>query len=180
MKRQKIPAVMALITLILLVCTGCVVETLVPEVKEGYFDISVTYEINGEERTYQGRYVCSYLGVSTSVYGSSLLWDGYVLNTDKSTVVAIENTYDGGVIYADFGFYPEYLMSDPNYFGDTPKVYLYVEFVVDETGEFIIINDEQELFEKYGVKLISYYYDEPIKNSYETQWVLSELDPSIN
>ena len=42
------------------------------EVKEGRFDFSLTYEVDGEVKTYTGVYVCEYDGVLTTLLGSSL------------------------------------------------------------------------------------------------------------
>jgi hypothetical protein len=41
-------------------------------VKEGRFDFSLTYEVDGEVKTYTGVYVCEYDGVLTTLLGSSL------------------------------------------------------------------------------------------------------------
>ena len=179
MKKHKIPAIIALITLILLVCSGCVVEIAVPEVKEGYFDVSVTYEINGEVKNYYGVYVCEYIGTRTSVYGSRRMWDYYVEGADDVAAIIVGDTYDGGVIYIDFGYYPDYLMSDPDCTSGTPEVNLYVTFTENEYG-MSVNGDEEEIFEKYGVKVISYYYDSQIENTYTPQWSISQIDPSIN
>ena len=38
--------------------TGCGPDVPLPEVKEGIFDFTVTYELNGEVKTVKNTYVC--------------------------------------------------------------------------------------------------------------------------
>ena len=45
MKRQRLIAVVTLTTLLTTLLSGCAVKIAVPEVKEGRFDFSVTYEV---------------------------------------------------------------------------------------------------------------------------------------
>ena len=166
--------------MIMFFTTGCAVKLPVPEVTEGRFDFSVTYEVNGEEKTYSGVYVCKYEGICVTFVRSSREWDGYIEGTNSDTFVAVQTTVDNVVIYIDFGFYPEYFMSDPDYIVQKPQATLFVECIDSETGEVTILGDEEEIFENYGIKLISYYYAEPIENSYKTQWSFGHFEPGIN
>ena len=50
--------------------SGCALKKMpVPSVKEGRFNFSFTYEINGEKETYSGVYVCKYDGSYASAFG---------------------------------------------------------------------------------------------------------------
>ena len=57
--------------------TGCGPDVPLPEVKEGIFDFTVTYELNGEVKTVKNTYVCKYKGVSMTLEGNSYrAWKG--------------------------------------------------------------------------------------------------------
>jgi hypothetical protein len=71
-------------------------------------------------------------------------------------------------------------MSDPDYIEEIPKPNLFVEHINEEIGETTWLNDEEEIFEKYGVRLISYDYAAPIKNSFESKWSFGHFVPEIN
>ena len=61
MRKLKIFIVTCLAMLSTLFFSGCAIAKMpVPSVKEGRFNFSFTYEINGEEKTYSGVYVCKY------------------------------------------------------------------------------------------------------------------------
>ena len=67
MKKIKLSICVVLLTMFTSFLSGCAAVVLLPKVKEGRFNFSVTYEINGEEKTYSGVYVCKYDGVSDSL-----------------------------------------------------------------------------------------------------------------
>ena len=49
-----------------------------PDVKEGEFDVSVTYEVNGEIKTLDLVYICEYDGVGWTIEGTSYrAWNGH-------------------------------------------------------------------------------------------------------
>ena len=179
MKKTKILAIIVLVTMIMLVCTSCAVKMAVPEVEEGRFDVSVTYEVNGEERSYTGVYVCKFKGVYSTLVGSGRKWDCYIENGDYATGILAE-TIDDIEIFIDFGFYPEYFMADPDYSGEKPEPTIYAQYLNNETGEIHFLGDVEEIYEQYGVKLISYQYAEPIENSYNEKVTIGSFEPSIN
>ena len=57
MKKSKV-IILLLVIIVVLICSGCATKMPLPEVREGRFDFSITYEVNGEEITYTGVYVC--------------------------------------------------------------------------------------------------------------------------
>ena len=58
--------------LVLSLClTGCGVTVPEPDIKEGEFDVSVTYEVNGEVKTLDLVYICEYDGVDLTLDGTS-------------------------------------------------------------------------------------------------------------
>lgn len=178
MKKIKLLAVAILTTMVTTFFSGCAVSIGVPEVKEARFHFSVTYEVGGEQKTYTGVYVCEYDGVLTTFLGSSLEWKGYIEN-EKEMDVAIQTNEDG-IVYINFGFFPEYFMGDPSasdYQAPSPNLFMIYN---DSTEESLnITSDEQEILQ-YGVRLISYEYADPIENSFKEELTFGRFEPSIN
>lgn len=133
-----------------------------PTVTEGEFPFSITYELDGERVTIEDVYKVRYVGndgyadTKSRVYAGELLSSGedntlYTLKKDANTRVELWTH-----------FYADYLMGDPeyDYFDDEtfePKIYYYD---ANETEYY----DEETLLAQ-GVKLISFEYPTPIKNS---------------
>ena len=134
-----------------------------PTVTEGEFPFSITYELDGErvtiEDVYKVHYVRNdgYADTKSRVYAGELKSSGedntlYTLKKDENTRVELWTH-----------FYADYLMGDTeyDYFDDEPfepKIYYYD---AQETE----YHDEETLAAQ-GVKLISFEYPTPIKNSF--------------
>ena len=177
MKKLKAIAILLLLAFLTVALTGCVVTVPVPEIKEGRFDFSVTYEIDGEEKTYSGVYVCCYDGVLTTFLGSYVEWRDYVENEGDKDIVIQTNA--DGVVYLSLGFVPEYFMNkDESNYSD-PMPGLYMVYNDSEPDMFHITSDEEEIAE-YGVRLISCEYDDPIVNTFNTEIAFSRFEPTIN
>ena len=173
---KKILRVFLFMLLAAVVLSGCTVSVPRPAVTEGRFDFSVTYEVNGEEKTISGVYVCKFVKATASMNGLYREWDGYIEGSD----IADENRYEilkneDGVIYLDIGLDPMYLMSDPFYspgmshaeVDGVPTasfMIVYHDEISQEMGGFSV---DPALLESYGVKIISYEYDAPLDNIYE-------------
>lgn len=133
-----------------------------PTVTEGEFPFSITYELDGErvtiEDVYKVHYVRNdgYADTKSRVYAGELKSSGeddtlYTLKKDENTRVELWTH-----------FYADYLMGDSeyDYFDDEafePRIYYY-------DAEEIEYQDEETLAAQ-GVKLISFEYPTPIKNS---------------
>ncbi len=136
-----------------------------PEIKEGEFDFTLTYGVDGEIKKIEGTYVCEFDGVSRAIDGVSRDWTGYIKDHDDFTDYEIKTT-DKGVIMVSLDICPEFFMSDPNYDNivsgkdnTKPEPYLYIK-----SGE-----PSDEAFLDYtgdDVKIISFEYDQPIENTY--------------
>ena len=100
-------------------------------------------------------------------------------NCDTGTVTIVE-TVDDQEVCIDIGFYPDYFMSDPDCYNEEPRPYIYVQSYNEETDGVTYCGDEEEIYENYGVKIISYYYAEPIENSYNEKLTYGFFEPSIN
>ena len=176
MKGLKIIGVSFLLIALTLGLCSCVVKIAVPQIKEARFDFSVTYEINGEVKTYSGVYVCKYDGVNTTFLGSGIRWKGYIEN-EKEIDVPVQTNEDG-VIYINFGLSPEYFMGDPyDYAAPTPNLFLVYN---DIDPDSMYVTGEEDVIAGYGVKLISWEYADPIENSYKEQLSFSRFEPRIN
>ena len=168
MKTRKILSATILtlvIAISMIALAGC---TVTPRVKEGWFDFSVTYEVQGEISTVKGMLVCEYDGISWALdSGFVRSWKGYIegLEIEQGYCLPIGTTDDGGKIYLAFGFDPAYFMGDSE-IGEreapTPEVY--VSYYNEESGETSIISDETTLRE-YGVRIIDHRYADPIINN---------------
>lgn len=149
----------------LLCLAGCRFIVTRPDIKEGRFDVSVTYEVNGEIKTIDLVYICEYDGVNLTLEGTSYrAWSGRFDGYSEGDLIEILET-DGGRVALCFLIYPEYFMGEPDYESDFyPRVL--TNYVYYEDG-FEMIDDDQELIaESYGVKIIGLEYDRPIENEF--------------
>ena len=179
MKKIRLFVVLLLIFVFLSSLSGCS-KVPVPSVKEGRFNFSVTYEIGGEEQTISGVYVCKLVDTYVSLVGNGRVWSGYIENGSSEPEVAIQTNNDG-VIYIGLGFFPEYFMSDPNYENSlAPEPTLYIVYHQSDDPSSVRIDSELDFMAQYGIRLISYEYDNPITNNYEDEWTFSRIDFNIN
>ena len=149
--------------LLLLSFTSCGTKVPRPEIKEGRFNISVTYEYNGEIKTASGVYVCEY---------DSVVWynvnrdpfvnwkESYEGDIKAGGIIPICNTVDGGEIIISLLLYPEYFMGDPEGAQNTPIIRAELWYPDEQI-------DDAELIAEYGVRLISFEYDDPIENTFK-------------
>ena len=166
MKRRLI-ALFLLLTLVGTL-TGCGITVPRPEVEEGNFNFSITYEINGKVDTLSAVYMCEFDGVSWSVEGGyGRDWkahtEGDYEGDDYSAIIG--TTEDGGDIVLFFGIYPEYFMNDSTGDRGAPEPSLYISYTLD-VDEYGLVSDPLEVEEIYGAKIISYEYDAPIVNTF--------------
>ena len=163
-KKMKLPVIIIAIGLILAVAscffTGIMKE---PTIKEHEFDYSVTYRLDGEIKTYEGGFKCSfdghdghddptlreYVGVHTK--------NGNVLDSISFTVAQKDGVELSIVADLDAA----YLMGDPDkyeYVSGNEDPYLEA---VDQEGYGVEVSDYFE------AEIISWEYPEPIGNSFE-------------
>ena len=159
-----------LLAALVLMLASCGLQVPRPEVKEGRFNFSVTYEISGVTNTFSAVYVCEFNGTNWSVDGGySRDWDIHVegdYEGDNYSAI-LGKVDDGGSIHLHFGLYPEYFMGDPET-GDwgLPEPSIAIVYPENELGEMIQIGDPLELERDYGIRIVSYEYDEPIANTF--------------
>lgn len=160
---RKLLSALLLAGMFLCMLTGCGSTVPRPEVKEGRFNITVTYEYNGEVKEASGVYVCEYDGVNwwdinADPYAN---WkESYEGDIQDDGIIPICNTDDGGEIFISLLMYPEYFMGDPEHAESTPIVR--AEIFYDDRQI-----DDADVIAEYGVKLIDCKYDKPIENKYK-------------
>ena len=158
----------ALILAVMLVCmlTGCGSMAPNPQIKEGEFNFSVTYEFNGETKTVSGVYVCEYDGRSWVLDGGwGRDWKGHIKGGEFEDVIEIGTDEDGNTIELNLVLDPEYLMGDFVEGYDTaPEPYISVT-VIDDGGLWFMC-EPADVEAHCGAKIVSYEYDERIKNSF--------------
>lgn len=178
MKKIKLFTIAFLLIVATVILSGCVARVPIPDVKEGRFDFSVTYEIDGNIKTYSGVYVCKFDGVHTTFLGSGIDWDGYIENEEYPDILIKTNEY--GSIYINFGFLPEYFMSDPNaVYYSVPEPNLYIIYH-DDDPDITESTSEEDVIAGYGVRLIGYEYADPIENEFKEKFSFSSFEPTIN
>ena len=155
----------AIIALLLLSIglTSCGFDVPRPEIKEGRFNVIVTYEHNGEVKEASGVYVCKYDGIIwyNVNEGPSVGWEeSFEGDIKDGGIIPIGNTDDGGEIFIGLLMYPEYFMGDPEHADSTPIVR--AEIFYDNRQI-----DDADAVAEYGVKLIDCKYDKPIENTYK-------------
>ena len=178
MKKLKLFIFTLFMTTMATLLSGCIVKVAVPKVKKASFDFSVTYEIDGEEKTYVGVYVCEYDGVLTTFLGNSLEWKGY-LEKEEEIDLPIQTNEDG-VVYINFGFSPKYFMGDPSaadYESPVPNLSMMYN---DSEPDVLNITSDEDVIAGYGVRLIGFEYAAPIENAFEEEVCFSRFVPSIN
>ena len=167
---KRILIIFALMLIIAVSLTSCGLTVKRPEVKNGDFNFSITYELYGEVKTLSAVYACEFDGTSWSLDG------GYGRDWKSSTEgdyegddtysAIIGKTEDGGDIILFFGIYPEYFMNDPACDRGEPEPSIYISYPENENGESGLVNIPEEVEALCGAKIISYEYDSPIENSF--------------
>ena len=166
---KRISKAMILAIIVVFMLTGCGFTVPRPEIKKGEFDFSITYELNGEEKTFSAVYMCEFDGISWSLdggYGRD--WKAWTQGSYEGDTYSaiIGTTEDGGDIVLFFGVYPEYFMNDPAGDRGALEPSIYVSYPENAHGESTLVNIPEEVEELCGAKIISYVYDEPIENTF--------------
>ena len=166
---KKIVCALILVLVVSIGMTGCGLTVPRPKVKEGSFNFSITYEVNGEVNTLSAVYMCEFDGVSWSLdggYGRDWkAWtEGNFKGDDYSAIIG--TTEDGGEIILFFGIYPEYFMNDSTGDRGIPEPSVYIAYPENEHGEIGLVNDPAEVESLYGAKIISSEYADPIENEF--------------
>ena len=161
---MKLPIIILVIGLILAIAscflTGIVKE---PTIKEHEFDYSVTYSLDGETKTLNGSYRCSFIGHDGYDDPTLRLYDGVHQidgNVSESSWFTVANK-DGAELSLIINLDANYLMNDPDkyeYESGNEAPYL---AAIDEDGYPV------EISEVFDAEIISWEYPDPIENSFK-------------
>ena len=170
MKRKL--SVLILVLMLVGMLAGCGrLDVPRPDIRKGEFDVTVTYEHDGEVKTLSGVYKCKYTGIEWTVEGNFYRsWKGYFKSGIESEVIDICTTDDGGVVTLVLCLYPEYFMGDPEFADHVPDASLsLIYYSVREKNHTVYdaIYDDAELIASHGVRIIGIECDKPIENSFE-------------
>ena len=159
---KKIFNVLTLALLLSVCLTSCGMRVPRPEIKEGEFDFSVTYEYGGETKTVSGVYVCEYADLCWTLDGGYRRdWSGYIKGGTADDHVIIDTEENGNEIVLVLDFYPHYFMGDSD---EASEPYIMIK---DYSGEGMsVIYDAKSIEEICGAKIISWDYEAPIENSF--------------
>ena len=153
-----------------------------PTIKEGRFDFSVTYEVDGVQESIAGVFVCEFVETVKAVDGWYIEWNSYVEDSqlqnrlEENRGYLLLKTCADGNISLDFNLSAKYFMADPNYgnsnantdesLGISPCLFMeYSDAKGEELGEWW--SEDTTVLESYGVRLIGYEYATPIENIYK-------------
>jgi len=144
------------ITMVSVIIAGI---SLKPVVTESEFPFSITYELDGETVTINDVYKVHYDDDEAYKYR---VYDGKIAGKEEDNSYYVLKKEENGRIELWTHFYADYLMGDPeyDYFDEEPfepRIYYYD---AQETE-----SHDQDTLAEHGVKLISFEYPEPIKNS---------------
>lgn len=177
---KKLFRIFALTIVIAVSLTSCAFSAPRPEVKEGKFDFSVTYEVDGKQETVSGVFVCKFAGTGFALDGAYREWESYIEDDALSArleatrgYLLLKTTADGE-IYLDLNLSAKYFMADPHYHnldandeerGAGPRLFMeYSDAKYEEIAE--TYSEDPAVLASYGVKVIRFTYDEPIENEY--------------
>ena len=165
---KRIISILLLTAALVSMLAGCGLALPAPEIKNGEFDVTVTYEVNGEVKTLDLTYVCKYKGVQYTLEGNAYrAWEGHFAGYNDGDVIDVIDTEDGGKVYLCFHIYAEYFMGEPDYIDDFDPSVAVERLYYDENGDEMIDYDQDEIAENYGVRVIGIEYDEPIQNTFK-------------
>ena len=169
---KRIFRALILVVMLSLALTSCGVEA-PPKIKEGRFNFSVTYEQGGETKTLSGVYVCKYTGYDFTLEGGNLVrsWEGHIEGVEHAdevynSAVLIYETDDGGEIFLDFGFFATQMMGEPDFADSVAEPSLFLVYSNEDHTSTEIGGGDEEIEELYGIKIVDYQYDAPIKNTF--------------
>ena len=160
---MKLPIIILVIGLILAI-TSCFLTGIIkePTTKAHDFDYSVTYRIDGEVKTFEGTFRCSFKGHDIHDDPTLRLYDGVHTkdgNEFGALWLTVAQKEDAELLMA-VGLDAAYLMGDPDKY----------EYVHGNTDPYFEAIDAEgysvEVSEKFDAEIISWEYPEPIENTF--------------
>jgi hypothetical protein len=136
-----------------------------PDIKYGEFPFRLEYEINGERKVIEDTLICEYDGIgSDEAQGKYRTWKRRLASGNER--ITLQKISDTKEIFYTPGR-AEYYMGDLKYSGK--YVHSFPNAVIFEKEGRMTSNrfiDADQLVEQYNIKLISWDYTQPIKNTF--------------
>lgn len=183
-KKFLLPSIFLALTLIAYIAASVIFcYTSKPEVREGEFPFSITYEYKGEQKTLSGVFKCKFAGSETILGEHSSYWDEetlydnseniehpYIIEQSEKMTLSIHKNMFGGYFMGD-PLYQDYYEKYRN--GIVEPYMEYYDYVND-----ITLDDENkdEILDDIEFKIIECSYPEPIENSFRMSGVLYSGD----
>ena len=166
MKTLKIPALILAIGLVLAVAVSLFANAfVVPAVTEQAFPYSVTYQLNGETKTMEGIYKCTYEGFHEGgnprdrYYTGEYIVDGQQTYGQTYTIAQ----KDGAELYIVTLFNDCYLMGDTKDMDYRPFL---DEPYLEATDKEGYPYDETTMPSEFTAEILSWEYPEPVENKF--------------
>jgi len=133
-----------------------------PEIRYGEFPFRLVYELNGEQIVVEDTIICEFDGIgSNAAVGKHRKWKAHLANSGGESVLLVSD--DTRKIYCYVGD-AEYYMDDETHPEErplTPRIYS-----VKLNKSDMSILSQEEILDKYNIKLLSWDFTEPIVNSF--------------
>ena len=144
----------------LFVLTSCRSKT-EPQYTYEEFPMEITYKINDEIATKKEIYVVEYSGFNPELGYS---YKGYIKSTDEDGIILYEE--DNLKVICELGYADYYLGKVGRYENNVVPLHIYREetknsFLFFKEKEYTVLT-ESELYEQYGIKIISWTTAEPL------------------
>ncbi|MCL2707427.1 MAG: hypothetical protein FWE97_04630 [Dehalococcoidia bacterium] len=135
-----------------------------PEIRYGEFPFRLEYEINGERVVVEDTVICEFdgIGLDTAKW-KYRKWKSYLASGKKESAVLI--TIDEKVKIYCFVGSAAYYMGDERYPEQRPLKPRFYHVELDSLDTTVYEIDE--FIEKYGLKLISWEFTDPIVNTFK-------------
>ena len=153
-----------------IILTSCIPELPEPEVTYGRFPFKLVYEVDGERITVEDTYIIEYKGWDPGGFniGPYYLWDTSV--TRKLPRESVWQYFDRVLIIKKSHPRIEFMIGSPEYyFGLEERGGSIYNHNGLEPGDFRISSreysgyiSEEEIYEKYGIKIIEAYISPPL------------------
>ena len=174
MRKFRLLGALLLVFVFMFSLTGCD-KAPEPRVKSGEFNFSVTIEVDGQVDTIEGVFECNFIEAGQGIGGYYITWQENI-KTQAVVDRLVEDCYymvvktcDDGVIYLDLNLHAVYFMGERGKDElDGSKPQLYIEYSEQKAQELEVHTSfDADVLESYGVKILSYSYDQPIENVFE-------------
>lgn len=167
MKKTIKTALLIIVTISCIILTSCIPELPDPEVTYGRFPFKLVYEVDGERITVEDTYIIEYKGWHWGFdEGSYYHWDTSV--TRKLPRESVSQYFDRVLVIKKSTPQIRFIIGSPEYYFGLEEDQWYIHHNV-KPGDFVINSreytgyiSEEELYEKYGIKIIEKYVSPPL------------------